>query len=115
MKPHRELRNEMATNASAALFREVYSSILDFTDADVREIGRKGIQVLTVAAEVHDDIKATRKMGQTLRQGGSAESRAVVIKKAVHSWDLQFPELFAAGIRAWINGADLPKEYEILS
>jgi hypothetical protein len=40
--------------------------------------------------------------------------KAYVVRKAVHGWDLQFPELFAEGIRAWVLDEDMPVEYEEL-
>jgi pimeloyl-ACP methyl ester carboxylesterase len=114
MKRHDELRGEMVSNAKYATVREAYSTILQFTYTNVQKIGATGKRVLTVAGGKQDDVEATRKMGYALRKGGSAESRAAVVKNAVHAWDLQFPELFAEGIKAWINGEDLPQEYQIL-
>lgn len=114
MKRHDELRNEMLSNTKYTTIRDAYSTILDFTDATVQKIGATGKRVLAVAGGKQDDVEATGKMGNTLRESGSPESRAVVVKNAVHAWDLQFPELFAEGIKAWISSEDLPQEYKPL-
>jgi hypothetical protein len=37
-----------------------------------------------------------------------------VVKGAVHAWNLQMPEVFAEGVRAWVEGRELPGEFEIL-
>jgi hypothetical protein len=52
-------------------------------------------------------------LGQVLR-GGRDESRAFVVNGAVHAWNLRWPELFAEGIRAWIEKRELPKEFKEL-
>jgi hypothetical protein len=37
-----------------------------------------------------------------------------VLREAAHAWDLQFPELFAQGVAAWVEGGKLPDEFERL-
>jgi hypothetical protein len=66
-----------------------------------------------IAAGLHD-VEATRKMGPLLQEGGSEKSRVFVVRNAVYAWNLQFSERFALGIRAWIEGNELPKEFEEL-
>ena len=42
------------------------------------------------------------------------ECKAFVVRDAVHLWDLQLPELFARGVRAWVDGSEMPTEFEVL-
>jgi pimeloyl-ACP methyl ester carboxylesterase len=111
---HDELRQEMVSNGRFPLIRDAYSTVLEFSYDDVAKIGATGKRVLTVAGGRMDDVESTRKMGTLLKKSGSPQSKAVVVKKAVHAWDLQFPELFAQGITAWIGGDALPQDYEAL-
>jgi hypothetical protein len=77
----------------------------------------KGIEqtrVMLVAGGKSDDVQATRRAGQIIKEK-CLGSRAFVVRNAVHAWDLQFPELFAQGVRAWVeNVKELPKEFEEL-
>jgi len=108
-----ELRHVPVSNRKET-YREVFASILEITDSVIKDVGSKGKRILTVAGGKHDDVASTRKTGQILRESGSPDSLAAVVRKAVHPWDLQFPDLFAASVKAWINGSALPKEFEIL-
>jgi hypothetical protein len=60
-----------------------------------------------------DDVEGCRGVGRVLREGNPA-SRAVVVEEAFHGWDLQFPEVFARGVIAWVEGRELPAEYKVL-
>ncbi|KAH6953711.1 hypothetical protein BKA56DRAFT_504759 [Ilyonectria sp. MPI-CAGE-AT-0026] len=111
MARHEVLKAEMDKNRTWATVRDNYTSILDFGWDKVREIN---VRIAVIVASLHGDIEATRKMGPLLREGGSEESRVFVMRNAVYAWNLQFPELFALGIRAWIEGKELPKEFEEL-
>ncbi|GFZ48437.1 hypothetical protein JCM24511_06185 [Saitozyma sp. JCM 24511] len=46
---------------------------------------------------------------------GHATSTGAYVEEAEHQWDLQRPELFAAGILAWFEHGDLPEEYRPLT
>ncbi|ESU08608.1 hypothetical protein FGSG_04488 [Fusarium graminearum PH-1] len=64
-----------------------------------------------------DQVEAVKEMGVVLREGGhekGVENEAVVVTDAYHPWHLQLPELFAAGISAWVGNKELPKEFERL-
>lgn len=111
MARHEALRVEMAKNRSWTTVRDNYTSILDFDWGKVQEVH---VRTAVIAGSLQDDVEATREMGPLLRQGGCSESRVFVVKNALHAWNLQFPEVFALGIRAWIEGKELPKEYEEL-
>lgn len=107
---HDDLYGEMQKNVVWENVQSAYTSILEeMTWEDVKQIR---VRTLTVSGGVDDDTPCTKKMGELLPVEGS---RAVVVKKAVHSWDLQFPELFAQGILAWIDGRELPEEFEALT
>lgn len=110
MLRHEELLGEMRANLRTEMVRDVYTSILKFTDEDVRAVG---VRTLAVAGGLQDDVEGTRRMGRELR-GGCKESKAVVVRNAVHTWDLQLPGLFAQGVKAWIEGWELPVEFEEL-
>jgi pimeloyl-ACP methyl ester carboxylesterase len=115
MKRHPELREEMAGNGqSYSSLREIYSSLLEFNMATIAGIAKTGRRIATIAGGKFDNVKATQAMGAVLRSGGSPQSQAFVVRKALHAWDLQYPQLFAAGIRAWIEGKEMPAEYEPL-
>ena len=111
-----ELRVQMRRNRRWEVVRDVYGSVLSCLGwAEVKEI--KEVRTLCVAAGKQDDVAATRQVGEVWKDEGITErlgSRAVVVRKAVHAWDLQFPELFARGIRAWVEDRELPWEFEEL-
>ncbi|KAK4172559.1 Alpha/Beta hydrolase protein [Triangularia setosa] len=119
MKEHRELRQEILRNVKWELIRDVYGSIVDeedgFSMEGMAEINQ--VRCLSVAGERQDQIEVTRRVGQVWKEKGLTGrlgSRAFVVRGAVHAWDLQFPEVFAGGIRSWAEGVDLPNEFEVL-
>ena len=115
MLPHDELRAEIQGNFSMELLREGYGSIGDMKlENTMAALAKTGVRTLTVAGEAQDDVAVCRQMGQLLRKGGSKASQAAVAKKALHAWDLQFPELFAKSIRAWIEEKGQPEGIEEL-
>ncbi|KAK0736185.1 Alpha/Beta hydrolase protein [Apiosordaria backusii] len=119
MKEHRELRQEILKNVKWELIRDVYGSIVDeeagFTMEGMAQVDQ--VRCLSVAGEKQDQVEVTRKVGQVWKEKGLTErlgSRVFVVRGAVHAWDLQFPEIFAGGIRSWAEGVDLPSEFEVL-
>jgi pimeloyl-ACP methyl ester carboxylesterase len=114
IKRHPELRREMEKNGQYSLISDGFTSLLDFGKERFVEVGKKDKRVLIVAGGKGDDVKGTKSMGMVLRESGSPLSKATVVRKAYHAWDLQFPELFAAGIRAWIEEKELPAQFEVL-
>jgi len=109
IKRHDELLVEMRANAQVELISDCYSTILELND----DMPAPNIRALTIAAGLQDDIESTRTMGQKLKET-SSNNKAAVVKNAVHAWDLQSPELFAAGVQAWIEDRELPEEFELL-
>ncbi|KAK5059905.1 hypothetical protein LTR84_009788 [Exophiala bonariae] len=104
------LIEEQKKNLDSKTVRQVYASILTMTLEEVQKIS---VRTLSVAGGIQDDVDATRKMGLVLKMKNE-KSKAVLVKKAVHAWDLQHPQLFADGIKAWIEEKQLPAEYEDL-
>jgi pimeloyl-ACP methyl ester carboxylesterase len=113
LRPHGELRVEMRKNRRSEVIRGVYRSIL--AGAGWEQVkGIEGVRVLAVAGGKQDDVESTRRMGRVWRELGREGCKAAVVKGAVHSWDLQMPELFAEGVKAWVEGRELPAEFEML-
>jgi pimeloyl-ACP methyl ester carboxylesterase len=118
LKRHDELLQEMRNNLGWELIEGVYSSILGITMDDVANLHAR---TLTVAGGQQDDLLATEEMGARLRERAMESefqpdhrSHAVMVRRAVHAWDLQLPELFADGIIAWIEQKPLPDGFEQL-
>jgi pimeloyl-ACP methyl ester carboxylesterase len=109
---HPELRVEMRRNRRWEVVRDVYSSILELGWEEVREITE--VRTLSIAGGVQDQVNATRKMGIIWKEEGLRESKAVVVRDAMHAWDLQLPDLFAEGVKSWVEGRDLPARFEEL-
>jgi len=98
----------------------------DGEDGEDGKEGQRGVRILVVAAGKQDDVEAAREMGRVWREedhlvgagergGTRTKSKAAVVRGAVHAWNLQFPEVFAEGIKAWVEGREeLPVEYEEL-
>lgn len=119
MREHRALRGEMKVNGGRGEVMEgVYGSILDEGVGGWEGVGRVGLggglRVLSVAGGEQDDVEATRRMGRVWRELGREGCVAAVVKGAVHAWNLQMPEVFAEGVRAWVEGRELPGEFELL-
>lgn len=71
---------------------------------------RVGVRTCVVAGVLDDKEKECWERGRQLRKGDSA-SRAFKVEGKNHAWSLQDPELFARGIKAWMDGEDMPAEY----
>jgi pimeloyl-ACP methyl ester carboxylesterase len=111
MVRHEELRVEMKENMTLSLLRTGYSECLGFGMEGVGNI--EAVRVAVVAGGKQDDVETVTNMGR-LMEKNCAESRAFVVKEAIHGWDLQFPELFAQGVMAWIEEKEMPLEFEAL-
>lgn len=103
------LREEMWANAKPDMLKAAYASI--GADGGAVPLSARS---LIVAGGAGDSREGAVLYGKEVRKGNEL-SRACVVKDAMHAWDLQFPELFARGVRAWIEGSELPKEFEGLS
>jgi pimeloyl-ACP methyl ester carboxylesterase len=106
------LREEMGRNGSMELLGPGYGACMEVTMESVAEI--RGVRIAIVAGGRKDSVEQTRETGKVLAMT-NPECRAFVVRDAVHLWDLQLPELFAQGVRAWVEGDELPKEFEMLN
>ncbi|KAH8688281.1 Alpha/Beta hydrolase protein [Ilyonectria robusta] len=109
MRRHEALLGEMRQNRRWDVIRDVDLGLLELTWDDVRALP---VKTLSIAAGNVDDVEAVRRMGREMPVEGSL---GVVVRGAVHTWNLQKPELFAEGIKAWIEGRGLPEELEVLT
>ena len=103
------LREAMWANSKLQTLRSAYKSIGQDGAAVPLEI-----RTLVVAGGKQDSIEGTAAYAKEVRKG-NAFSQGCVVKDAIHAWDLQFPELFASGVRAWIEQTELPSGYTLLS
>lgn len=71
-------------------------------------------RTLAVAAERMDSVDEVAALVGVLKRG-HAKSTGAYVEDAEHQWNLQRPELFAAGILAWFEHRDLPEEYRPLT
>jgi pimeloyl-ACP methyl ester carboxylesterase len=112
-----QLLREMSDNNTHDLVDSGFSSLAAWTREDAELLAASGRRVLFVAGGQGDNIDGTRELGETLRKLGQEEgkeSAAFVVQGATHGWDLQFPELFADGIKSWVEGKPLPSKFENL-
>ncbi|KAH6664006.1 Alpha/Beta hydrolase protein [Plectosphaerella plurivora] len=117
---HEELLVEMRKNCTRETTAEIYPSLLTWKQEDV---GRLKVRTLAVAGGKGDDVVEVAEMGKRLKARGGLDgegawpedgSGAVVVKEAIHAWDLQLPEVFSRGVIAWVRGENLPVEFERL-
>ncbi|KAH8587966.1 Alpha/Beta hydrolase protein [Bisporella sp. PMI_857] len=111
VEPIPGLRAEVKNNQTMTLLRPVFDSLMLVTLENFAEI--QGVRVAIIAGGKHDNVEDTAEAGKVLRSKNS-ECNAFVVRKAIHWWSLQFPEVFAQGVRAWIEGSEMPKVYEPL-
>jgi pimeloyl-ACP methyl ester carboxylesterase len=112
MKEHEEVRLAMQRNLTWETVREFYPSILDVHWKEVSQITE--VPVLVVAGGLDDDAKASKKAVALMTEAGNKRAKAFVVPEGAHAWDLQFPELFAEAIKAWVEGQDPPAGLEPL-
>ncbi|KAI5457029.1 Alpha/Beta hydrolase protein [Mariannaea sp. PMI_226] len=108
MLRHDELLDEMRRNRRWDVIQQVDAGLRELSWEDVRALE---VRTLSVAADSMDDVEAVRRMGREMPVEGSL---GAVVRGAVHTWNLQKPELFAKSIAAWVEGSPLPDELEIL-
>jgi pimeloyl-ACP methyl ester carboxylesterase len=127
------LREEMLESNRWALLSSAYGGIGETGTPRVKS------RTAVVAGGKQDDVGAAGVLGRVMRgevkgagvvvggeeereeerveEGagdGNEQSKAYVVDGAVHAWDLQFPELFAKGVRAWVEGGEMPGEFREL-
>lgn len=80
---------------------------------DFRPFASLRTRTLAVAGASHDSVDGIRSLGRIVRRG-NPESKAIAIPGGIHTWDMQWPELFADCVKAWIMAKALPKKIEVL-
>lgn len=70
-------------------------------------------RTLAVAGTKHDDVEGKMRLGILLSKG-NLHSRSVKIEGCTHVWGMQWPELFAKAVAAWVEEAPLPTKLEPL-
>lgn len=107
------LRAEVQGNQNMATLRPIYEELATITNDNLAAIDGS-VRIAIVAGGKLDNVPDTKTAGEVLRQK-NPDSCAFVVRNAIHWWSLQFPELFAQGLRAWIEEKAMPEEYEILT
>ncbi|KAG9253574.1 Alpha/Beta hydrolase protein, partial [Emericellopsis atlantica] len=114
-----ELTAAMRENITWPLVQDMFPWIVRFTLDHVRALK---VRTLSIAGAQGDDVPMIERTADALRSRRTEQdeawpedgSGAVVIRKAAHGWDMQFPELFAQGVSAWVKKERLPEEFERL-
>ncbi|KAI2463928.1 alpha/beta-hydrolase [Annulohypoxylon bovei var. microspora] len=112
-----ELLKEIKRNNTSRLYEARARETNNWTRDSMVEVGKKDVRIALVVGGKQDNVEGTRDMGQLLASLGSKggkDSRAFMVKDAIHAWNLQHPVLFARGIRAWIEKHPLPQRFEPL-
>jgi pimeloyl-ACP methyl ester carboxylesterase len=102
------LWEEMVANAKFAMLKVAWKSLSEF--GGEKEVC---VRTLAVAGGRQDDVEGVRRLGRVFRKGNE-KSRGSVVEMALHSWDLQMPELFVEGVVKWIEEKELPSAFKIL-
>ncbi|KAF5006050.1 hypothetical protein FDECE_7562 [Fusarium decemcellulare] len=108
MRHHEELLGEMRRNRRWEVIHAVDMGLMELGWEDVRGLP---VRTLSIAADKIDDVEAVRRMAREMPVEGS---QGAVVRGAVHTWNLQKPELFADAIKAWVEEQPLPEGLEVL-
>ncbi|KAF5662720.1 hypothetical protein FHETE_7826 [Fusarium heterosporum] len=117
LKEHVLLKNEIAANNDWDLVKNAYQGLAEWRQEAVNEVAGKDRRILAVAGDQGDNVEGTKEMVETFRKGGRGDGKksiACVVKGAIHGWNLQYPELFAQGIEAWVEERTLPEAFNSL-
>jgi pimeloyl-ACP methyl ester carboxylesterase len=112
LEPVPGLREEFLKNRTMATMSAGFTTCTSVTLESIAEI--RGVRVAIVAGEKNDSVAEAREAGKVLGSK-NPECKAFVVRDAIHLWDLQLPELFAKGVRAWVEGTEMPKDFEVLN
>ncbi|KAM0353032.1 hypothetical protein ACHAPU_001918 [Fusarium lateritium] len=115
---YEEFLAETKKNKSPERSRDVARELSAFSLEHVRAVADSGVRTCVISGGKMDQTDAVQEMGVVLKEGGQKKgvgNKAVVVRNAYHPWHLQLPELFASGVDAWVQGQELPVEFESLS
>ncbi|KIL86628.1 hypothetical protein FAVG1_09883 [Fusarium avenaceum] len=108
---------ESKTNKSPERSKYLARELCAFSMEHVKAVADSGVRTCVVSGGKMDQTDAVQEMGLILREGGRIKgvtNMAFVVREAYHPWHLQLPELFAAGVAAWVQGQELPVGFESL-
>ncbi|KAK6952768.1 hypothetical protein Daesc_005062 [Daldinia eschscholtzii] len=112
-----DLIKEIKRNNTARLYEAGCRDTANWSRDDMVEVGKKDKRIALVAGGKQDNVEGMREMGKLLESLGTNDgrgSRAFIVREAIHAWNLQDPQLFAKGIRAWIEKNPMPQAFEPL-
>ncbi|KAI7765087.1 hypothetical protein LZL87_005800 [Fusarium oxysporum] len=104
---------EAKKNHSPERSKAMNKELSAFSMEDIKAVADSGVRTCVIAGGKMDQIDPVRDIGVILREGGQTKgvkNEAVVVRDAYHPWHLQLPELFAAGIAAWVQQKELPNK-----
>lgn len=116
-KNHQQLSKEIIANNDWNLVNDAYSELAEWQQEAVQRVAAQDKRILVAGGDQGDNLEGTKELALELQRQGCEDGKkscAYVVKGATHAWDLQFPELFADGIKAWIEGRPLPQGFESL-
>ncbi|CAJ0550777.1 Ff.00g107070.m01.CDS01 [Fusarium sp. VM40] len=108
---------ESKRNKSPQRSKNLAKELSAFSMEHVKAVADSGVRTCVVSGGKMDQTDAVQEMGTILREGGrikGVSNMAFVVREAYHPWHLQLPELFAAGVAAWVQGQELPVGFESL-
>ncbi|KAH8664652.1 Alpha/Beta hydrolase protein [Xylariales sp. PMI_506] len=113
-----KLAEDIKNNRSRELTRNMFTSALnDFGTSVIEQVAESGVRVCVIAGGKMDQVDRVKSMGLAIRDGGGKKglvNRVIIIRDGYHPWHFQFPGLFIAGVKAWVEGEELPHGYEDL-
>lgn len=111
-----ELFEDMKATANYRLGQAVAENLSENaqTDRNWKVISeRTSARACVVTGALDDGEKDASIRGEQLRKG-NPNSKAVKVEGKRHAWNLQDPELFASGVKAWIEHESLPEEFIVI-
>ncbi|PMD34601.1 alpha/beta-hydrolase [Hyaloscypha variabilis F] len=114
VKISEELLADLRAPSPYRLGQMVAKQLAEDPDDSTRNWGGLSERVVArsciVAGVLDDGKKDCLERGKQLRKG-NPESMAFKVEGKRHGWNLQDPELFAKGIKAWVEQEDLPEDF----
>ena len=93
------------------MLKPMFDELASFTLANLAQI--ENSRVAIIAGGKQDNVEDTLKAGNVLRKT-NPQCNAFVVRDAIHWWSLQLPEIFAHGVKAWVEDKEMPKAFEPL-